>query len=187
MKKTVLILTLFVSIIITHNSFAQTAGDKAPAKTPAATTNDQNKKGWTSEDRHVFIDECFKNAEPGVGVDTARFYCYCMQEKIEIRFPNSADANKLSADDLEKPEWQKIAKDCIQTIGKWTSADRSEFLSECVNVGQETLGKEKATSYCACMLFKMEKKFPDPNDAGLSEEMLATPEWKKIIKDCMDF
>ncbi len=187
MKTILLIFTLFVLVITGNNSFAQSAGDKTTNKTTDKPVNKiADKKGWSTEDRHTFISECMGTAI-SIGKDSARFYCYCMQEKIETKFPDVNDANKLSADDLQKPEWKKAAKDCLTGIGTWTSKDRLDFMTECVDAAQDALGKGKAKNYCECMLFKLEKKYPDPNDADLSEATLATPEWKKAIKDCMEF
>ena len=187
MKRTVLTFTLIVLAVICNRSFAQSAGDKTTNKpTVKPTTQTPGNKAWSSEDRHTFIADCIGTAI-SIGEDSARFYCYCMQEKIEKKFPDVNDANKLSADDLEKPEWKKATQDCVTGIGSWTPKDRSDFMTECVNAAQDTFGKEKAKNYCECMLFKLEKKYPDPNDADVSEATLATPEWKKIIKDCIEF
>jgi hypothetical protein len=47
---------------------------------------------------------------------------------------------------------------------------------------------EKAKNYCECMMFKVEKKYPSPADAGtITKEDLQSPEWKKIIQSCLDF
>ena len=174
MKKTIASFVFVCSILFCSNSFGQQAGD--------------TKKGWESSDRQVFITECIGTALKSMSRDSARSYCYCMQEKLEKKFPDIERANKLSADDLETPEWQNAAKDCIKNISSWTSKDRSDFLSECINSGKASIGEAKAKKYCECMLFKVEQKYQRPEDAGdLDEETLATPEWKKIIQSCLDF
>lgn len=193
MKKIFFVSVFLGLLLTTNNSFAQRAGENPTTKPPTqvqekpiTTTTTTVKKGWNSEDRQTFIAECIGTAI-SIGEDSARFYCYCMQEKIEKKFPNVNDANKLTADDLEKPEWKNAARACLSGIGKWTAEDRADFITECVNAATATLGKEKAKSYCECMLYKVEKKFPDPNEADLDEDTLATPEWQKMIKDCKDF
>jgi hypothetical protein len=174
MKKTIVILIAGCSILFGNDLFAQQAGDV--------------KKGWASSDRQLFITDCIATAVNSMSRDSARFYCYCMQEKLEKKYPDIERANKLSADDLETPEWQNAARDCITGISSWSSADRSEFMSECVNSGKESIGEAKAKKYCECMLFKIEQRYPDPANADdLDEEKLATPEWKKIIQSCLDF
>jgi hypothetical protein len=38
------------------------------------------------------------------------------------------------------------------------------------------------------MMFKVEKKYPSPAEAGnLTKEDLQTPDWKKIIQSCLNF
>ena len=52
----------------------------------------------------------------------------------------------------------------------------------------EGLDEEKAKNYCECMLFKVELKYPNPEDAGtISEEDMKSPEWQKIIQGCLKF
>ncbi len=50
------------------------------------------------------------------------------------------------------------------------------------------MSEEKAKKYCECMMFKIEKKYPSPNDAaGITEETLKSADWKKMIADCLEF
>ncbi|OSZ81054.1 hypothetical protein CAP36_07405 [Chitinophagaceae bacterium IBVUCB2] len=76
-----------------------------------------------------------------------------------------------------------------QTAGSnnnWTVTDRSDFIRECITSAGQNMNVDSATSYCNCMLPKVEAKYPKIEDAGnLTAEVLATPEWKKMIADCM--
>ncbi|HUR65121.1 MAG TPA: hypothetical protein VMZ03_02120 [Chitinophagaceae bacterium] len=148
----------------------------------------QERKGWPSSERYSFITECLKSAKANLSEDSARFYCYCMQEKLEIKYPAIEDASKLTAADLSGPEWRKEIQSCRVGIGQWSPKDRSDFLNDCVEAAKPSLGETKAKSYCECMLFKTEKKYPDPAEAAMiTEATLQTPEFKKMIKDCADF
>ena len=118
--------------------------------------------------------------------DSARFYCYCMEEKVEKKYPNIQDAAKLTKEDMESPEWKKEINSCLQ--GTWGSKDRNDFVSSCVESAKAGVGAEKAKTYCECMLFKIEQQYPNPNDATkLTAEDLQTPKWKAIAKGCLDF
>jgi ATP-dependent Lon protease len=109
-----------------------------------------------------------------------------MQEKIEARYPDVDDAAKISDTDINSPEWQKEIKACLAS--SWTKSQREEFLSECINTAKESKGQEKAKSYCECMLFKIEKKYPNADDASnITEADLKSESWQKIIKGCLDF
>lgn len=174
MKKLIAIFVLLLLFLTSNVSVAQQAGD--------------SKKGWPSSERQTFITECIGTAKQSMSIDSSRSYCYCMQEKLERKFPDFERASKLSTDDLETPEWQKEARDCLSSISNWTSKDRSDFISECINSAKASIGDAKAKKYCECMLFKVEQKYPRPEDAGdLDEETLGSPEWKKIIQSCLDF
>ena len=171
MKK-ILLLSLFISLLFISNGFAQETGEK---------------KGWPSVERYGFIRECIKEAKAGMSEDTARFYCYCMQEKVEKKYPAIEEAAKITEADMLSAEWQKEIKSCLG--GSWGTADREAFLDECIAAAQKTsMSEEKSKSYCACMLFKVEMKYPDPSKAvELTTEKLDSPEWKKIVRGCLDF
>ena len=171
MKKSILS-TLFVFFLIIGNITAQVTGET---------------KGWPSDERYAFINECINTAKEHLSEDSARFYCYCMQFKVEKKYPTIELAATITEADMNSPEWQKDIKGCLNG-GTWTAADRSTFLNECITSAKGSVGDEKAKIYCECMLYKVEVKFPNPEDAGtLTAEKLATPEWKKIIQSCLDF
>lgn len=145
------------------------------------------KKGWPSSERYGFITECIKAAQKGMSLDTARFYCYCMVFRMEEKFPTIEEAAAITEDKLQSPEWQKEIQACLK--GYWSTKDRTDFLTDCINAAKEGLGDEKAKNYCECMLYKVEVKYPDSSVLAeeLTEEKLNSPEWKKIIQSCLDF
>ena len=168
-----LLSSLFVSILFVYKIFAQ---------------DTTGKKGWPSSERYTFIAECIKTARAGMSDDSARSYCYCMQEKIEKKYPTTEEAEKLTSADLQTPEWKKEIQSCLAPESKWSSKDRSDFLSECVKSAKASISEDKAKNYCECMLFKIEKKFHNPRDADtITDELLQSPEWKKMAKDCLNF
>lgn len=119
-----------------------------------------------------------------MSVDSARHYCTCMLEKVEKMYPVAADAAKITAADFETPTWKKMIRECL--TGQWGSKDRSDFMTNCVDAAKASLGESKAQSYCECMLYKVEKAYPIAADAGkLTAEVLAQPEWKKKVLDCL--
>ncbi|HEX7904700.1 MAG TPA: hypothetical protein VF487_12545 [Chitinophagaceae bacterium] len=172
MKK-ILPVQFIISLLFISNCFAQQAGEK---------------KGWPSSERYVFISECIKTAKTGMGEDSARFYCYCMQDKIETKYPTVAEAAKITDADMQSPEMKKEISSCM--YGYWTKEDREAFVSNCITSAQKGgLSEEKSKNYCECMLFKVEMKFPKTTDAKkeLTPEKLSSPEWKKLIQGCLDF
>jgi len=145
------------------------------------------KKAWPSSERYSFISECIKTASAGLSEDSARFYCYCMQFKVEEKYPTIEEASAISEDDMSSPEWQKDIKACVNG-GTWSAKDRSDFLSECINSAKDKIGEEKAKNYCECMLYKVEIRYPNAADAGeLTDDKLNSPAWKKTIQACVDF
>jgi len=167
-----LLLLLFFCI---NNSFAQ---------------DSTAKKGWTPADRSDFITNCVRTAKVNLGEDSARSYCYCMQEKIEKKYPIVADAGKVTAEDMSTPEWKKEIKDCLTMNSTWTAKERSGFISDCIGSAKAGgLEEQKAKGYCECMLYKIEKKYPSSAEASaaITAEVMQSPEFKKWIQDCLAF
>jgi hypothetical protein len=179
MKKICMLLSLAPLFMVN-----QTYGQGDPGAPPPATTVT---KGWASSERASFISECTRTAKASMSEDSARHYCYCMEEMMEIKYPNSGDAGKITKEELQSPEWKKLINNCL-TESHWNTKNRESFLSDCVNSAKTNLGDTKAKSYCECMLFKVEQHYPNPQDAGkLTPEVLASPEWKRIVRGCLDF
>ena len=156
----------FVSIV-----YCQTGGEK---------------KGWPSNERHTFITECIVTAKKNMSSDSARFYCYYMQEKMEAKYPDFADASKITSKDLASAEWLKEIRSCIG--GTWKKSEREEFVTSCINSAKASLGETKAKNYCECMVFKLEKIYPNADDAAkITAEDFKTDYWQKLIKGCLDF
>jgi hypothetical protein len=144
------------------------------------------KKGWPAVERNAFIRECIKSASVNMGIDTARFYCFCMLQKVETKFPDPAQsAKELTAEKLASAEWQAEIRACLK--GYWSTLDRTDFMNSCIEAAK-SMGEEKAKNYCGCMLFKMENKYPESSKAGeITKEEMEKPEWQKAIKECLNF
>ncbi len=142
------------------------------------------RKGWTPADRKEFITSCTGTAEAGMSKDSASYYCQCMQEKVEKKYPTMEEVSRLSDTTFLSPEWQKEVKSCF---GGWGTKDRSDFVKECVRTASAGMSEEKARSYCECMVFKVEKRFPRIDEVAtkLTEAELSKPEWQKLIRECL--
>jgi hypothetical protein len=109
-----------------------------------------------------------------------------MEEKMEAKYPDFADASKITSKDLTSAEWLKEIRSCIG--GTWKESEREEFVTSCFNSAKASLGETKAKSYCECMMFKMENIYPNADDAAkITADDFKTDHWQKIIKGCLDF
>lgn len=175
MKK-ILTTTIYLVLLTLLFSPAVVAQDSANAA----------KKGWLKSEKTEFVNSCIESAKASMSADSAAFYCNCMQEKIEVKYPTAADAEKINESMLRSPEWKKMINDCLSQ-GKWPSRDRIDFISECVREAAKNMSKEKAEEYCACMQFKVEQKYPTIEEASkLTAEDLTKPDWKKMISKCLE-
>ncbi len=68
---------------------------------------------WTSQQRQQYASGCVTTAQQsGLSSQQARSYCDCMVSKVMQRYSFS-DAAKLTSKDLQRPEWQQAAADCM--------------------------------------------------------------------------
>ena len=148
---------------------------------------DSVKKSWSKADISEFISSCVNVAQKSMGSDSARYYCRCMQPKVEAKFPDPAEADKLTKDDFNSVEWQKEIKACISG-GTWTKKEREEFISSCINSAKEGgLTETNAKNYCECSQFKVEKRYPNIADLDkMTEKDLKSEFWTKLIASCLD-
>ena len=67
-------------------------------------------KGWSVAERNQFITTCTNGAAMSMGQDKAKDYCSCMAQKLEAKYPNYTDANKLTS---QSPEIITMAQGCL--------------------------------------------------------------------------
>lgn len=148
-------------------AFGQAKKGKQPSssssrKTPVGQKRSGSQNGWTDEERHGFLSSC--TSQLPWGQDSSQTYCACMLQKIERMFSTAEEANQLSpAKTLE------LAKQCFvqfRPAASWTDAEEAAFIKECEPKAAKSMGEEKARSYCACMLEKVEKAYPNPVEAS---------------------
>lgn len=116
--------------------------------------------GWPEDERTVFFDACIK--ELNWSKDSATRYCNCMLAKIEKIYPTAAESENLTQEKAVE-----LAKECLAAETKssgWGAKERNEFTTECETAAAKNIGAEKAKTYCACMLVKVEREFPNPAD-----------------------
>jgi hypothetical protein len=68
----------------------------------------------------------------------------------------------------------------------WAKSEREKFVSDCVSEAQKSISNSEAKSYCACMLPKIEAKYPSYADANTKTQELTTDAWKEEIRKCLE-
>lgn len=69
--------------------------------------------------------------------------------------------------------------------GSWGSANEDVFVSNCVSSAASSgkFSKSQAKAYCSCMLEKLERKYPNPEDiSGMDEN---DPAMLRMAKECV--
>lgn len=146
----------------------------------------QVKNNWKQADRSEFIAECVNAASEGMSVDSAKFYCHCMLDIVEKKYPDVSKVDELTTETMETPEWKNLILACIKVY--WSEDERREFLKTCVEQAEKSKGAGRAKSFCDCKLYKVQLMYPKfLQILGITEEVLTSPEWKKMLKDCNEF
>lgn len=66
---------------------------------------------WSRSDVNIFVDNCVSEAvKGGMQRTKATDYCECMQRKLEVLYPNSADVGNL---DVESPNIKDMINKCL--------------------------------------------------------------------------
>ncbi len=138
---------------------------------------------WSSAYKDTLIAQCYRVAAENTTKDTALRYCTCMAEKLEAEYPSEDDAEENIADFLKTVKGQKITSACY--YAGWPEKDRKDFMESCV-AEAGALGKEKATSYCKCMLIKLEAVYTIDEINQLGETIMQDPRWNAEVKKCLD-
>ena len=72
-----------------------------------------NSNGWSAKDKNDLINSCTQTATASMGEEKARAYCTCMQQKLEVKYPNPKDAEKVTAELMQTPEMQAMVRACL--------------------------------------------------------------------------
>jgi len=127
--------------------------------------NDQ--KGWSEGNKQSFIKSCITDNRSAIGEKQVNQYCDCMQKKVQERYPDYRDADKLTmSQNLD------ITDACA--LKGWSDNEKTAFMNSCSETRQ-SMGdnKEQAVTYCDCMMQKIQAKYPDVTKTGSipNEEM----------------
>jgi hypothetical protein len=75
----------------------------------AACTGSARKK-WSPQEQETFIKTCVANVTESMGLEEANFYCECMMEKVEKKYPDARDADEK----LTMSQSMEMAQGCLQ-------------------------------------------------------------------------
>lgn len=188
MTKIVLIFSLMV---ITINSYSQGTWDAATIK--------------------AYMDNCIPEAQNALSKQEAGEYCYCTMKKLESRYPNAADLNKLKEDEINQ-----LAKVCLAEITDtktdsktntngnpptpprppgstvkaenktgattWSKITYDAFMKSCVDSAKESLGEKESNTYCSCAAGKLQILYPDETQLeSIPQEVIS-----KVAGECLE-
>lgn len=93
------------------NKDADYKDDRDKEETTDRDNNDSGGGNWSKSDVNIFVDNCVSEAvKGGMQRTKATDYCECMQRKLEVLYPNSADVGNL---DVESPNIKDMINKCL--------------------------------------------------------------------------
>ena len=127
-----------------------------------------------------------------------------MTDKVERKYPNENTVNSSVTDaDIQsmrvgclpsdfnqnqdqsttttQPDNNGYQSNRNQASAAWSSAQQKEFMDNCVPKAAESMGQQRATDYCQCMMDKIMIDYPVANDAAnMSKERMT-----ELARQCL--
>ena len=75
-------------------------------------------------------------------------------------------------------------KDTAITTAHWTNEEELEFMDGCVAGAETNMGKEKAYSYCKCVLKQMQAKYNIYDSTAMNKLQNDTAEIARMAQNC---
>ena len=71
------------------------------------------KKGWPESEKKIFVNSCVSKAMAGSGMPEvkAKSYCDCYRQKIETKYPDIKELEKVKADEVSA-----TAAECLEML-----------------------------------------------------------------------
>ena len=144
---------------------------------------------WTEADRTQMTNNCIQAASPTMGPEKAKNYCNCMQQKMEIRFPDPKDAAKVDDKAMNSEEMQAMVRTCLRIDTNktvpWTQEQFGKYLQACsIAQQQQGMTEEQSVTYCGCMARKVALKFSYEVASKMTPGDFQTEEWKTAANEC---
>lgn len=136
--------------------------------------NSENKGSWSSEDITSFNQQCLQTLNNNRELSDK--FCPCLLSKMQKKYASLSEMDTKSTEE----EGRQMGEQCKtelnltsnnddrkSSVSGWPQNERDDFITECVRSAVKN-GQRKAvaSSYCECMLEKIEALYPDINDAG---------------------
>ena len=134
--------------------------DKAEAEDDTEEFSQKKKKKPLEEDKNTDDEETPKKKKKPLDED----------EETTLT-NNNADEDENNDYNTRKTKYSK----------GWTSAEKDAFMNTCVTSASTGLGQRKAENYCSCMLQKLQREYPNANDAG----RMTTEESTELARACL--
>jgi len=75
-------------------------------------------------------------------------------------------------------------RDDNKSSGGWTSREVNEFVTTCVDAAEKGMSTTQARNYCECMQVKLERLYPNSNDAARFDPESNSA--KRMIQECLE-
>jgi hypothetical protein len=97
---------------------------------------------------------------------------------------DTRDDDRTDTRNDDRDDDRKDTRDDDRTSSSgWSSKDVNDFNTSCIESAVSGMDRSTATRYCECMQVKLEKLYPNPNDAANID--LESNSMKQMVQDCL--
>ncbi len=145
------------------------------------------KNNWSSSDIRSFNEQCLTTVNNNE--EAARTFCPCLLEKFQAKYASLAEMDRNGTEE----EGKRAGEECMallkgnadnNTVNNWSRSDENQWMRACTTPLIESLGEQKATNYCSCVLDRMKEMYSSYQEATTKgTEETGTELGKKCIKE----
>ncbi len=136
---------------------------------------------WTAGDESTFNRECEKTLKgKDLTDDQMNSICSCLLGKFQDKYSSYDELERKSTEEEGKAAGEACMAGITKTSeddnsGSWSRSDKQQWMDVCDQSVGASMGKEKKTEYCSCVLEQLEKRYSSydvMNTRGTEQEGL---------------
>jgi hypothetical protein len=128
------------------------------------TNGNTGSTGWTESDKSSSMRDCIASFDESQK-ELANQICPCVLGKMEKEYASLNEANTKGGEAAGR----RLALQCKDEIagttdnnkpvGSWSASDENQWMSACTTPLINSMGQQKATSYCSCIMDKLKERY----------------------------
>ncbi len=143
---------------------------------------------WSAADISSFNAQCLTTVNNNEEV--AKDFCPCLLEKFQAKYSSLAEMDRNGTEE----EGKKAGEECMtaikgiddnsHTASSWSVSDESQWMKACTTPLIKSLGEERATNYCSCVMDRLKELYSSYDEANTKgTKQMGEELGKKCLKE----